>query len=75
MRRDRIEKAAEYAAFGVRFYWLVDPNARTFEIFELQPGGHYLRVVAVSGGAVDVPGCEGLRLDVDALWSKLDRPE
>jgi Uma2 family endonuclease len=73
VRRDRIEKAAEYAAFGVRFYWLIDPDARTFEIYELQPGGRYLRVVGVSEGAVDVPGCEGLRLDLDALWAKLDQ--
>lgn len=73
VRRDRIEKATEYAAFGVRFYWLIDPDARTFEIFELQPGGHYLRLVGVSEGAVDVPGCEALRLDLDALWAKLDQ--
>jgi Uma2 family endonuclease len=73
VRRDRIEKATEYAAFGVRFYWLIDPDARTFEIFELQTGGHYLRLVGISEGAIDVPGCEGLRLDLDALWAKLDR--
>jgi len=72
-RRDRIEKAREYAAFGVRFYWLIDPDDRTFEIFELQPGARYLCVRAASDGTIDVPGCEGLRLDIDALWAYVDR--
>ncbi len=72
-RRDRIDKAQEYAAFGARFYWLIDPDDRTFEIFELQAGAHYLRVRAASEGAIDVPGCEGLRLDLDALWAYVDR--
>lgn len=72
-RRDRIDKAQEYAAFGVRFYWLIDPDDRTFEIFELQAGAHYLRVRAASEGSIDVPGCEGLRLDLDALWAYVER--
>jgi Uma2 family endonuclease len=72
VRRDRIDKAADYAAFGVRFYWLIDPDDRTFEIFELQAGG-YLRVLAASEGALDVPGCAGLRLDLDALWAEIER--
>jgi Uma2 family endonuclease len=72
-RRDRLEKPENYAAFGVRFYWLIDPDDRTFEIFELQPGARYLRVLGGSEGTIDVPGCDGLRLDLDALWAKIDR--
>lgn len=66
--RDRIEKAREYARFGVRWYWLVDPAMRTFEIFELVPKARYDRVAAASGGKLTVPGCRGLKLDLAALW-------
>jgi Uma2 family endonuclease len=71
-RRDRIEKAAEYAAFGVRFYWLIDPDAHTFEIFQLT-GDRYQRILNASTGTIDVPGCQSLRLDLDALWACVER--
>jgi Uma2 family endonuclease len=72
-RRDRVQKMSEYARFGVRCYWLVDPALGTFEIFERTPAG-YTQVVAVTGGRIDpVPGCSGLSIDVDALWSELAR--
>jgi len=71
-RRDRIEKLGEYAAFGVRWYWLVDPEARSLEVLQLGDGGRYIHALDAAEGVVAVPGCDGLTLDLDAIWREVD---
>jgi Uma2 family endonuclease len=73
-RRDRIDKMAEYAAFGVPYYWLIDPALGSWEVFELGPGGRYSRALAATEGRLEqVPGCHELQIDLDALWAELAR--
>jgi Uma2 family endonuclease len=73
-RRDRIVKMTEYAAFGVPHYWLLDPALGSLEIFERNAAGNYTKIVGATAGRVEpVPGCEGLVVDLDALWTELAR--
>ena len=71
-RRDRIEKHDEYAAFGIRWYWIVDPEARTFEIFERNASGRYELATHGAGGSLRPLPERDLALDLDALWSEID---
>jgi Uma2 family endonuclease len=72
IRRDRLDKSVEYARFGVRSYWLVEPKARLIELFELGPDGRYIKVGTPAEGPIEVPGFEGLVIDQDELWKEIE---
>jgi len=73
VRRDRIEKVRDYAAFGTKYYWLLDPTVKTLEILERSAEGRYtVALAADSGKVLAVPGCDGLVLDLDGLWAEID---
>src|SRR5439155_11786485 len=75
VRRDRVEKLADYARARVRYYWLVDPQLRSLEVYELGRDGRYAVALSAGHGRVPVPGCPGLVLDLFALWAELDEAE
>ena len=73
-RRDRIDKLADYAAFGAKQYWIVDPHVRTFEIWRIDSKRRYVRFAAVASGKLRrIPRLPGLVVDVDALWREIER--
>lgn len=47
-------------------------EARSLEMLKLGDDGRYVHAVDAAGGKIDVPGCEDLTLDLDALWRELD---
>ena len=75
VRRDRVEKLADYARVGVRYYWLVDRQLRSLEVYELGRDRRYAVALSAAHGRVRVPGCPGLVLDLGALWDEIDEAE
>jgi Uma2 family endonuclease len=68
--RDRGEKLWGYLKAGVREYWLVDPENRTFE-FLVNDEGRFLAVSPASG-KFHSPGVAGIHIDVIRFWNEFD---
>jgi Uma2 family endonuclease len=66
--RDRTTKRELYARHGVRHYWLVDPEARTLEAFELVDGRWVLLGAYDENAAVRVPPFQAVELPVGRLF-------
>ncbi|WP_437479101.1 Uma2 family endonuclease [Sorangium sp. So ce1014] len=67
---DRNEKMPIYAREGVRHAWLVDPIARTLEVFSLGPGRGWERgPVHRDAARVRVEPFDAVELDLSVLWS------
>ena len=67
--RDRTLKRARYLKYGVREYWMVDPQARTIEV--LKAGQTEFESVRVypEGTTATSPVLENLAVSVDAVFS------
>lgn len=67
-RQDRTTKATLYAHFAVSHYWIVDPEARTIELYELE-GDSYRLVTRDSGDATIRPALfPGLEIRLAEVW-------
>lgn len=67
---DRAQKMPVYAVQGVPFLWLVDPEARTLEVYRLQPDGHWLLLETLSDDApVCQPPFDAISFDLGKLWA------
>jgi Uma2 family endonuclease len=67
---DRTEKAALYAHYGVREYWLVDPEAETVEVRRLEEGGHEVIGVFRRGEVLRSTLFPELHLPVDQIFAE-----
>ena len=67
-RRDRTDKLAVYATFGVSHCWYVDPLARTLEVFALTSDKWLLAATFKDADPVTAPPFEVHTFLLDVLW-------
>jgi len=67
-RIDRVDKLGIYAAQGVAHAWLIDPDARTLEVFTLVDGRWRLDMALKDSDAVCAPPFDAIRFSLAALW-------
>ena len=65
---DRVEKFAEYAQAGIPEFWIVDPNARTAEVFVLRAGVYELIGKWGADGTAHSALLEGFQVPVGDLF-------
>lgn len=65
--RDRGEKFAEYELAGVQEYWLLDPERKRADFYQLEADGRY-RLASLDEGIYRSQVLQGFWLNVDWLW-------
>lgn len=69
-RTDRAVKMPIYAREGISHLWLVDPDARTLEVFGLQDGDHWLLLATLKDDdAVSQPPFGAITFNLATLWA------
>ena len=67
-RTDRRDKSKQYAAGGVKNYWIVDPKQRTIEAYVLRKGKYVGRVRGSGSDVVRLPPFPKLKIPLSKLW-------
>jgi Uma2 family endonuclease len=69
-RTDRLEKLVEYAQAGVMEYWIVDPEAKTVEVFVLREGAYALLDKWGTGETAGSKLLEGFEVAVNEVFGQ-----
>jgi Uma2 family endonuclease len=65
---DRVRKMNIYAREGVVHLWLVDPTARTLEVYRLQAGQWLVAATFAGSERVRVPPFEAIEIEMGRWW-------
>ena len=69
-KRDVMTKRGIYERYGVRFYWLVDPEEETVRVFELKDGAYGEPVTVKPGQQLGCALFPGITQDVGQLFAE-----
>jgi Uma2 family endonuclease len=67
-REDRVRKMRIYAREGLLNLWLVDPLARTLEVYGLESGRWVVRASHAGDATVRVEPFEAVALELSRWW-------
>ena len=67
-RKDRELKRTVYARYGVREYWIVDPDSKSIEVLIRQEGDLKLHQTFVADDWLTSPLLEGFRLSLPVVF-------
>lgn len=67
-RKDRLQKLQIYQKAGVTHYWLVSPEEKTLECFQLRDGIYALVAGGLDDDVVEHPAFQGLSIPLSSLW-------
>lgn len=70
IRRDRKDKLEQYARFGVKEYWIVDPANHSLEILVLEGKRFVVHSMAAETGLAESKVLAGLSVDVAQVFSE-----
>ncbi len=70
VRRDKVRKTPIYGQHGVPYLWLIDPLARTLDVFRLESGKWVVAGCYVEDDKVRAEPFQEVEIDLANLWLK-----
>ncbi len=71
-RIDRVKKLPIYATQGVKHVWVIDPLARTLEVFCLDGQRLFLQATYADEALIRAEPFDAIELELSALWADID---
>ncbi len=69
-RNDRVRKTRLYAEFGVKHYWIIEPERQTLETLELKDARYFLGATLTEEDTLESSLFPGLQISLAALFQQ-----